>query len=84
MREKLLFVGMLAMCVMYCLEVIPHQPYTALNYLGFAIAAITIIPWSISQAISWKRWRKSRAANKALKEKERQERRAARAQKKAN
>ncbi len=78
MREKLLFVGMLAMSFMYCLEVIPHGPYTTLNYIGFVIAAVTIIPWIISQVLAYKKWRRGREASKALREKERAARRAER------
>ena len=43
-KEKILFLGMLVMSVLYCIEVIPDAPFGTLNYIGFAIAAVVLIP----------------------------------------
>ena len=70
MKEKILFLGMLVMSVLYCIEVIPDAPFGTLNYIGFAIAAVVLIPAAIGQVISIRKWLKNREAKKALKEKE--------------
>lgn len=48
MKEKLLFLGMLVMCILYYIEVIPGGNYSVLNWIGFVISAITLVPWLIS------------------------------------
>ncbi len=68
MREKLLFLGMLVMSVLYCVEVIPGGKFEPLNYVGFAIALITIVPWLISILVSVRSKNKEKEAKKALKE----------------
>ena len=73
MKEKFLFLGMLAMSALYCIEVIPNAPFGTLNYVGFAIAAVVLIPTAVGQALSLRKWLKNRAAKKALKEKEKLE-----------
>lgn len=57
MREKLLFVGMLAMCILYYIEVIPNGNFSTLNWIGFVISAITIVPWLVSLLIGYKKKR---------------------------
>lgn len=57
MREKLLFVGMLAMCILYYIEVIPSGNFSTLNWIGFVISAITIVPWLVSLLIGCKKKR---------------------------
>lgn len=61
MREKLLFLGMLVMSVLYCVEVIPGGEFEAINYIGFAIALITIIPWLVSILISLRKKSRKKA-----------------------
>ena len=68
-KEKILFLGMLVMSVLYCIEAIGNAPFGTLNYLGFAIAAVVLIPAAVSQAIGIRKWLKNREAKKALKEK---------------
>ena len=58
MREKLLFLGLLVMCILYYIEVIPGGNYSTLNIVGFIISAITIVPWLVSILISTKKKRK--------------------------
>ena len=70
MKEKVLFLGMLVMSVLYCIEVIPNGPFGTLNYIGFAIAAVVLIPAAVGQALSIRKWLKNRAAKKALKAQE--------------
>ena len=68
MREKLLFLGMLVMSVLYCIEVIPKGSFEAANYIGFAIAIITIIPWLLSILFSISKKNREKAKEKAYKE----------------
>ena len=67
MREKLLFLGMLIMSVLYCVEVIPKGSFEALDYIGFGIAIITIIPWLLSILLSVRKKNRTKAAEKAYK-----------------
>ena len=68
MREKLLFLGMLIMSVLYCVEVIPKGSFGVTNYIGFGIAIITIVPWLVSILLSLRKKNKEKAAETALKE----------------
>lgn len=67
MREKLLFLGMLVMSVLYCIEVIPGGKFVTLNYVGFSIALITIVPWLLSIFISLRKKSKAKAEKEAAK-----------------
>lgn len=67
MREKLLFLGMLVMSVLYCIEVIPGGKFVTLNYVGFGIALITIVPWLLSIFISLRKKSKAKAEKEAAK-----------------
>lgn len=60
MREKLLFLGMLVMSILYCVEVIPDKNFGTLNYIGIGIALITIIPWLISILVSVRKNKKDK------------------------
>lgn len=68
MREKLLFLGMLIMSVLYCVEVIGNGSFEIINYVGLGIALITIVPWLVSILISVRRKNKEKEAKKALKD----------------
>ena len=67
MREKLLFLGMLVMSVLYCIEVIPGGNFGIINYIGIAIAVITILPWLISILVSVRKKNKEKAEKEAKK-----------------
>lgn len=67
MREKLLFLGMLVMSVLYCIEVIPGGKFEMLNYIGFGIALITIVPWLLSIFLSVRKKSKEKAKKQAAK-----------------
>lgn len=67
MKEKLYFLGMLILSVLYCIEVIPEKNYGVLNYIAFVIVLITIIPWLISILISVKKKSKAKAEERETK-----------------
>lgn len=66
MKEKLLFLGMLIMCVLYYIEVIPGGGFSVLNWVGFVISAITLVPWLLSILMSHKK-KREKAEKKAAK-----------------
>ncbi len=68
MKEKLLFIGTLAMCVLYYIEVIPGGNYDAFNIAGFAISAIVIVPWLISMLFKLKNKREEKELKNIKKE----------------
>ncbi len=68
MREKLLFLGMLVMSILYCIEAIGNGSFEVINYIGFGIALITIIPWLISILVSVRKKNKEKELKKAMKE----------------
>lgn len=57
MKEKLLFLGMLIMCILYYIEVIPGGDFSALNWVGFVISALTLVPWLFSMLMNHKKKR---------------------------
>lgn len=65
MKEKLLFLGMLIMCVLYYIEVIPEGNFNTLNIVGFVISAITIVPWLISILVGLKKKREEKELKQA-------------------
>lgn len=64
MKEKLLFLGMLVMCALYYIEVLPKGDITVLNWVGFVISAVTIVPWLISILKNQRKKDKKKAAKK--------------------
>lgn len=67
MREKLLFLGMLILSVLYWVEVVGAGSYEWYQYIGLAITVLTILPWLISILISQRKKSKERAEEAALK-----------------
>lgn len=69
MKEKLLFLGMLIMCVLYYVEVLPTSNLSTLNIIGFVISAITIVPWLISMLVGYKKKREEKELKESKKNK---------------
>lgn len=70
MKEKLVFLGTLIMCVLYYIEVIPGGDFNTLNIVGFIVSAIVIVPWLISMFINVKKKREHKEFKKSQKEKD--------------
>ena len=70
MKEKLLFLGMLILSVLYWIEVVPQisDGLEALQYVGLAITVITVLPWLIGTYVAAHKKGKEKAAKAAAKE----------------
>ncbi len=71
MKEKLLFLGMLILSVLYWIEVVSiHDPsYEWYQLLGLAITVVTILPWLIATLIAARKKSRAKAEKEAYKEK---------------
>ncbi|MBP1573360.1 MAG: hypothetical protein J6A55_06125 [Oscillospiraceae bacterium] len=70
MKEKLLFLGLLILSVLYWVEVVPIRvgSYEWYQYLGLGITILTVVPWLISILVDTLKKRKAKekkAAEKA-------------------
>lgn len=69
MKEKLLFLGLLILSVLYWIEVFSTHisTYEWYQYLGLAITIITVLPWLIGMLISERKKSKAKAEKAAAK-----------------
>lgn len=72
MKEKIYFLLTLILAILYCVEVIPKGSYTAVNYIAFAIALVTILSWLLSILFTLKKKSKEKEAQRQAKEVKRQ------------
>lgn len=52
MKEKLLFIGLLILSVLYWIEVFGSDSYEWYQYAGLGITLVTVIPWLIGILVS--------------------------------
>ncbi len=69
MKEKLLFLGLLILSVLYWIEVVNLKvsSYEWYEYLGLGITVVTVLPWLISILVDVVKKRKNREQKAAAK-----------------